>query len=118
MRRRQEWSIEVKTPAQLALMREAGLVVARGLAEMSAAARPGASTGDLDEIGRAVQEEDRRVGLSTVYRSLKLFVEAGLAREHHFLAGKTRFAAGVCHQYRPKSRPGLAAPCARARTNL
>jgi len=45
----------------------------------------------VDEIGRAVQEEDRRVGLSTVYRSLKLFVEAGLAREHHFLAGKTRF---------------------------
>jgi Fur family ferric uptake transcriptional regulator len=50
----------------------------------------------VDEIGRAVQEQDRRVGLSTVYRSLKLFVEAGLAREHHFLAGKTRFekAAG------------------------
>src|SRR5665213_736831 len=45
----------------------------------------------VDEIGRAVQQEDRRIGLSTVYRSLKLFVEAGLAREHHFLAGKTRF---------------------------
>lgn len=45
----------------------------------------------VDEIGRAVQETDRRIGLSTVYRSLKLFVEAGLAREHHFLAGKTRF---------------------------
>ncbi|MGH7441938.1 MAG: Fur family transcriptional regulator, partial [bacterium] len=45
----------------------------------------------VDEIGRAAQERDRRIGLSTVYRSLKLFVEAGLAREHHFLAGKTRF---------------------------
>jgi Fur family ferric uptake transcriptional regulator len=45
----------------------------------------------VDEIGRAVQEQDRRIGLSTVYRSLKLFVEAGLAREHHFLDGKTCF---------------------------
>lgn len=45
----------------------------------------------VDEIGRHVQAKDRRIGLSTVYRSLKLFVEAGLAREHHFLAGKTRF---------------------------
>ena len=45
----------------------------------------------VDEIGRAVQAKDRRIGLSTVYRSLKLFVEAGLAREHHFLTGKTSF---------------------------
>lgn len=45
----------------------------------------------VDEIGRAVQLQDRRIGLSTVYRSLKLFVEAGLALEHHFLDGKTCF---------------------------
>ena len=43
----------------------------------------------IDEIGRAVQRRDRRIGLSTVYRSLKLFVEAGLAQEHHFLEGRT-----------------------------
>lgn len=45
----------------------------------------------VDEIGRAVAARDRRIGLSTVYRSLKLFVEAGLAREHHFLTGRTTF---------------------------
>lgn len=45
----------------------------------------------VDEIGRAVQERDRRIGLSTVYRSLKLFVEAGLAWEHQFLGGRTCF---------------------------
>jgi Fur family ferric uptake transcriptional regulator len=45
----------------------------------------------VDEIGRAVQERDRRIGLSTVYRSLKLFVGAGLAWEHQFLGGKTCF---------------------------
>jgi methionyl aminopeptidase len=38
-------------------MRMAGLVVARALAEMGAAVAPGVSTGDLDEIARAVLRE-------------------------------------------------------------
>jgi methionyl aminopeptidase len=50
MRRRQEWSIEVKTPAQLALMREAGLVVASALRAAAAAVEPGISTAELDAI--------------------------------------------------------------------
>jgi methionyl aminopeptidase len=50
MRRRQEWSIEVKTRAQLALMREAGLVVATALRAAAAAVEPGISTAELDAI--------------------------------------------------------------------
>jgi methionyl aminopeptidase len=46
--------IEVKSPEQIALMRQAGLVVARALREMGAAAAPGVSTADLDAIGRDV----------------------------------------------------------------
>jgi methionyl aminopeptidase len=46
--------IELKSIEQVDLMRQAGLVVARGLAAMSAAAQPGASTGDLDAIGREI----------------------------------------------------------------
>jgi methionyl aminopeptidase len=53
MRRRQT-SIELKSPEQIKLMREAGLVVAEGLAEMSQAAIAGASTFQLDQIGRDV----------------------------------------------------------------
>ena len=45
---RRQIGIELKSLDQIRLMREAGLVVARGLAEMSAAAVPGASTADLD----------------------------------------------------------------------
>jgi methionyl aminopeptidase len=59
MRRRQEWSIEVKTPAQLALMREAGLVVATALRAAAAAVEPGISTAELDAIAEA---EIRRAG--------------------------------------------------------
>jgi methionyl aminopeptidase len=50
MRRRRELSIEVNTPAQLAVMREAGLVVAAALRAAAAAVEPGISTADLDAI--------------------------------------------------------------------
>jgi methionyl aminopeptidase len=42
--------IEIKTPGQLAAMREAGLVVARTLSVVAAAAEPGISTRELDAI--------------------------------------------------------------------
>ena len=50
MRRRRDLSIEVKTPAQLAVMREAGLVVAAALRATAAAVEPGISTAELDAI--------------------------------------------------------------------
>src|SRR4051812_8919092 len=46
--------IQLKNPEQIALMREAGLVVARALSEMTVAAGPGVSTADLDAIARDV----------------------------------------------------------------
>lgn len=45
--------VELKTPAQLDRMREAGLVVARTLELLRAAARPGTTTGDLDALAEA-----------------------------------------------------------------
>jgi methionyl aminopeptidase len=48
--RKREWSIEIKTPAQLALMREAGLIVAAALRAVVAAVEPGISTAELDAI--------------------------------------------------------------------
>jgi methionyl aminopeptidase len=51
--------IEVKSPAQIALMRSAGLVVARTLRILSEAVRPGITTGELDEIA---EREIRRAG--------------------------------------------------------
>ncbi len=46
--------IQLKTPDQIALMRAAGLVVARALREMRAAVAPGVSTADLDAVARDV----------------------------------------------------------------
>jgi methionyl aminopeptidase len=50
MRTRREPPIQIKSPAQLDRMREAGLVVARALRATVSAVEPGISTADLDAI--------------------------------------------------------------------
>jgi len=44
-----------------------------------------------DELFRIVRARHPRIGFTTVYRTLKLFCEAGLAEERHFADGVTRF---------------------------
>ncbi len=46
--------IELKTPSEIDAMRVAGALVARALAAVNAAARPGVSTGELDAIAEQV----------------------------------------------------------------
>ena len=60
MRRRRDRSFEIKTPAQLALMREAGLVVAAALSATARAVEPGISTAELDAIAERVIRDGRR----------------------------------------------------------
>jgi methionyl aminopeptidase len=57
MRMRREPPVQIKTPAQIGLMREAGLVVARALDAAVAAAAPGVSTAELDAIAEQVIRE-------------------------------------------------------------
>jgi methionyl aminopeptidase len=45
--------IQIKTPEQIAVMRAAGLVVARTLRVLAAAVRPGLTTSELDELAEA-----------------------------------------------------------------
>ena len=45
----------------------------------------------VDELLRLAQVKHPNLGLSTVYRTVKLFVNAGLATEHHFEDGLSRF---------------------------
>jgi methionyl aminopeptidase len=53
MRSKRAPGVQIKTPAQLALMWEAGQVVAAALDAATAAVAPGVSTADLDAIARA-----------------------------------------------------------------
>src|SRR5271157_404227 len=51
--RRSGMTIEIKTPEQIAVMREAGLVVACTLRVLAEAVRPGITTADLDALAAA-----------------------------------------------------------------
>lgn len=44
-----------------------------------------------EELYTAVKQHDRSVGQATVYRTLKLLTEAGIAKELHFGDGLTRY---------------------------
>jgi methionyl aminopeptidase len=57
--------IEIKTPEQIALMREAGLVVARTLRAVAEAVRPGVSTAELD---RLAEREIRAAGATPSFK--------------------------------------------------
>ena len=53
--------------------------------------RQGGGHLDADEIYRRARQKEPRLSLSTVYRTLKLLVKAGLATERQFGDGFTRF---------------------------
>jgi methionyl aminopeptidase len=50
--------IEIKSVDEITIMRRAGLVVARALREMAAAAAPGVSTGELDALARDILKDE------------------------------------------------------------
>ncbi len=44
-----------------------------------------------EDLYQSVRQDHPNVGYTTVYRTMKLLVEAGLATEHHFDDGITRY---------------------------
>jgi Fur family transcriptional regulator, ferric uptake regulator len=46
---------------------------------------------DVEELYRRASAIDSRISLSTVYRTLNLFEEAGLVTKHDFKDGRARF---------------------------
>ena len=94
MRLRLSEPIEIKTPAQLALMREAGLVTAAALRAAAAAVQPGISTAELDEIAereiRAAGAEPSFLGYygfpATICASVNDQIIHGIPRRSQVLA--------------------------------
>lgn len=50
-----------------------------------------------EEIHSRVVREDPSIGLATVYRTLRLFVESGIASERRFQEGVTRYEPHQAH---------------------
>ena len=49
----------------------------------------------LDELLSAVNQENPSIGYATVYRTMKMLVEGGIAEEHRFSDGVTRYEPAV-----------------------
>src|SRR6267143_3295548 len=52
-----------------------------------------------EDLYRLVQQEDPSIGQTTVYRTLKLLSEAGLAREVRFGDGRAHYEHNYKHQH-------------------
>lgn len=66
---RRNSGIEIKSPDQLAVMRQAGLVVATALAAIAEASAPGVTTGELDAIARDVLADNNATSSFLGYKA-------------------------------------------------
>ena len=46
---------------------------------------------DVDELHKRVSLVDEKISIATVYRTVKLFEEAGILEKHDFKGGKARY---------------------------
>ena len=50
-----------------------------------------ASHPDVDELHKKVSKHDSKISIATVYRTVKLFEEAGIVAKHDFKGNKSRY---------------------------
>ena len=46
---------------------------------------------DVDELHKRINKLDSKISIATVYRTVKLFEEAGVVSKHDFKGGKSRY---------------------------
>ena len=54
---------------------------------------------DVDELYNRVSKIDPKISIATVYRTVKLFEEAGILVKHDFKAGKARYEINDDHNH-------------------
>ena len=54
---------------------------------------------DVDELYKRVLKIDPKISIATVYRTVKLFEEAGILVKHDFKAGKARYEISDDHNH-------------------
>ena len=54
---------------------------------------------DVDELHKRVTLIDEKISIATVYRTVKLFEEAGILVKHDFKAGKARYEINDDHNH-------------------
>ena len=54
---------------------------------------------DVDELHKRVNKLDQNISIATVYRTVKLFEEAGILTKHDFKSGKARYELNDDHNH-------------------
>ena len=54
---------------------------------------------DVDELYNRVSKIDPKISIATVYRTVKLFEEAGILAKHDFKSGKARYELNDDHNH-------------------
>tara|TARA_B100001175_G_C19473318_1_gene622936 strand:+ start:1002 stop:1424 length:423 start_codon:yes stop_codon:yes gene_type:complete len=54
---------------------------------------------DVDELYNRVSKIDNKISIATVYRTVKLFEEAGILTKHDFKTGKARYELNDDHNH-------------------
>ena len=54
---------------------------------------------DVDELYKRVLKIDPKISIATVYRTVKLFEEAGILTKHDFKSGKARYELNDDHNH-------------------
>ncbi len=54
---------------------------------------------DVDELYNRVSKIDPKISIATVYRTVKLFEEAGILTKHDFKSGKARYELNDDHNH-------------------
>ena len=75
-------------------MTEQRNIIADVITEMSSNGHP-----DVNEIFLNANEKDRNISIATVYRTVKLFEEAGILTKHDFKSGKARYELNDDHNH-------------------
>ncbi len=54
---------------------------------------------DVEEVHRRASKQDTRISIATVYRTVRLFEEAGIIERHDFGDGRARYEESTDHHH-------------------
>ena len=91
-------TIEQKCLSQGVKLTDQRRIIARVISE-SKEAYGESDHPDVDELYSRVSKIDPKISLATVYRTVKLFEEAGILTKHDFKGGKARYEINDDHNH-------------------
>ena len=91
-------SVEQKCLSKGVKLTEQRKIIARVISE-SKEAYGESDHPDVDELYSRVSKIDPKISIATVYRTVKLFEEAGILVKHDFKAGKARYEINDDHNH-------------------